>query len=89
MAATYPLKIVSPDSIVYEADVESLSVPGSEGSLGILAHHAPLLTTLAKGKIKVRENKTTLHQFQVDGGILEVSGNGAVILADQIETSAK
>lgn len=86
MASTYPLKIVSPDSIVFEADVEALTAPGIEGSLGILAHHAPLLTTLASGKIKVRETPQIKHQFQVDGGILEVSNNGAVILADKIET---
>lgn len=87
MATTYPVKIVSPDKIEFEADAESVTAPGILGSLGILAHHAPLLTTLDKGKITVKENKDTVHTFQVDGGILEVSGNGAVILADQIEST--
>jgi F-type H+-transporting ATPase subunit epsilon len=87
MAATYPLKIVSPDKIEFEADVESVTAPGIMGSLGILAHHAPLLTTLDKGKIRVKESPQTIHNFLVDGGILEVSGGGAVILADQIESA--
>lgn len=88
MASTYPLKIVSPDKIEFEADVESVTAPGILGSLGILAHHAPLLTTLDKGKISVKETQQKIHTFQVDGGILEVSGSGAVILADQIESDS-
>ena len=87
MAALYPLKIVSPDSIVFEADVESLMVPGAEGFLGILAHHAPLLTTLAQGTVTICVPDNITHEFEVNGGILEVSGSGTVILADEIEAA--
>ena len=80
--AAFKLSIVTPEKIFYEAEVESLSVPGSEGYLGILAHHAPLITAIKPGKIEFRDTEDQIHQLAVSGGFLEVSGNIATILAD-------
>lgn len=85
MAATYQLQIVSLEKIVYQGEIESLIAPGVLGYLGVLAHHAPLLTTLTKGKISIRESDGKEKLFRVDGGILEVANNRAVILTEKID----
>jgi F-type H+-transporting ATPase subunit epsilon len=82
MAATYTLRIVTHEATVFEGAVESLVAPGALGSLGVLAHHAPLITTLKPGLLKVRDAQGNLHRFQVQTGILEVSNNQAVVLTD-------
>ena len=82
---TFTLKLVTPQRKVLEAEVLALQVPGSEGYLGLLAHHAPLITTLQPGRLDVREPGGALKSFSVSGGFLEVSGNRATVLADTAE----
>ncbi len=66
--------------------VLEMVAPGSEGELGVLAGHMPLMTTLKPGEISVTmpDNRTTSH-ILVGGGLLEVSREGAVVLADSAE----
>ncbi len=85
MAATYPLRIVTHEAIVFDGDVESLVSPGVMGYLGVLAHHAPLLTNLTQGTVTIRDAQEAVHEFQVDGGILEVSKHDTTILTETIE----
>ena len=80
--ATYPLQILAMDREVYTGDVEAIQAKGTEGYLGVLAHHAPLITELAEGTLTVNEGKGAIRKFKLDGGLLEVGGNHAVILAD-------
>jgi F-type H+-transporting ATPase subunit epsilon len=82
MAATFELQIMALDRVVYEGEVESIVAKGTEGFLGVLAHHAPLVTELAAGDLTVTVTKNTVKTFTLDGGLLEVGGNKAVILAD-------
>lgn len=88
MAATYPLRIVSREEKVFEGQVESVVAPGALGYLGVLAHHAPLLTSLTSGRITVRDAQNVTHEFRVQGGILEVSTSQVTILADRITSAA-
>jgi len=88
MASTYPLRIVSQESCVFEGDVESLVAPGALGYLGVLAHHAPLLTSLTKGDVTIRDAKGEKYVYQLQGGILEVSNKEAIVLADRIVQSS-
>jgi len=81
----FKLYIVSPARVLYESDVVSLIVPGSEGYLGVLSHHAPLITALQPGKVTIRESETKEKTAAVSGGFLEVSENQATILADSVE----
>ena len=83
--AAFKLSIVTPEKVFYEAEVVALTVPGSEGYLGILAHHAPLITAIKPGKIEFRDTEDQVHLLAVSGGFLEVSGNLATILADAAE----
>ena len=80
--ATYPLQILGMDKVAFEAEVESLVAPGIAGFLGVLAHHAPLITELAAGVLEIRESKGQTRKFRIQGGLLEVGGNKAIVLAD-------
>jgi F-type H+-transporting ATPase subunit epsilon len=77
-------ELVSPEKLVFSGDVEQVDVPGSEGDFGVLAGHAPLVTTLRPGIL-------TLHgaggeqKIVVLGGFAEVSAQGLTVLADLAE----
>jgi F-type H+-transporting ATPase subunit epsilon len=77
-------EIVSQDRTVFEGDVDIVVLPGSAGEMGILPHHAPLLTTLNFGLIKVR-TKGQEEIFTVAGGIAEIQPDLVTVLADAAE----
>jgi F-type H+-transporting ATPase subunit epsilon len=77
-------EIVSQDRLVYEGDVDIVVLPGSEGEMGILPHHAPLLTTLKFGLIRVRTHGEE-QVFTVAGGVAEIQPSIVTILADAAE----
>jgi F-type H+-transporting ATPase subunit epsilon len=82
----YTLTIVTPERVVFEDKVISLVAPGSEGYLGVLTDHAPLITALIPGKLTVKDKEGKEQIFCVSGGFLEVSNNIATVLADAVET---
>jgi F-type H+-transporting ATPase subunit epsilon len=86
--ATFKLEILTPSRREFEGNVVSLVVPGVEGSLGVLAHHAPLITPLAPGKLEVQPASGEREFYFVSGGFLEVSHNHAIVLADSFEPAA-
>jgi F-type H+-transporting ATPase subunit epsilon len=77
-------EIVSQDRMVFEGDVDIVVLPGSAGEMGILPHHAPLLTTLQYGVIKVR-TKSKEEIFTVAGGVAEIQPDIVTVLADAAE----
>jgi F-type H+-transporting ATPase subunit epsilon len=81
----FKLSIVSPERILFEDEIRSLIVPGSEGYLGVLAHHAPLIATLKVGKITIKDETNVEKIMAISGGFIEVSNNVATILADTVE----
>ncbi|HKO21427.1 MAG TPA: ATP synthase F1 subunit epsilon [Candidatus Eisenbacteria bacterium] len=81
----FTFRLVTPQRLLMEAEVTSLQVPGSEGYLGVLAHHAPLITALRPGRLDVRDAKGAMQSYAVSGGFLEVSNNRATVLADTAE----
>lgn len=81
---TIRCEIVSQDRMVYEGDVDIVVLPGSAGEMGILPHHAPLLTTLKYGFIKVRKQGNE-EIFAVSGGVAEVQPDIVTVLADAAE----
>jgi F-type H+-transporting ATPase subunit epsilon len=84
MAAEFQLSILTPERTVFEGPVEYVQVPGSEGYLGVLAHHAALVTAMAEGRLTVRRRGGTEEVWQVTGGFFEVSNNQASVLADSV-----
>lgn len=81
---TIRCEIVSQDRMVFEGDVDIVVLPGSAGEMGILPHHAPLLTTLKYGFIKVRQQGKE-DIFAVAGGVAEVQPQIVTVLADAAE----
>ena len=57
------LEIINPDKKLFEGEAKSIVVPGSEGSLGILNNHAPMIASLKKGTIKVTDSSSQIHKF--------------------------
>ncbi len=84
--ATMQLEIITAEQQVYNDEVELVVAPGIEGELGILAHHAPLMTALQPGEILIRKDGEETY-LAVTGGFLEVMGNKVTILADACERS--
>lgn len=82
----YFLSIVTPEEIFFEQEVASLIAPGSEGYLGILTDHAPLITALVPGKVTVKEKSGKELIYAIGGGFLEVFKNQVTILAHSIES---
>ena len=81
-------EIVSQDRMVYEGDADMVIAPGIQGEMGILPNHAPLLTTLKFGFLKVRAQGRE-EVFTVSGGILEVTPKQVTVLADSAENVAE
>lgn len=77
-------EIVSQDRMVYEGDADIVVLPGMDGEMGVLPHHAPLLTTLKFGIIKVRA-KGDEQVFAVAGGVAEIQPDIVTVLADAAE----
>jgi F-type H+-transporting ATPase subunit epsilon len=77
-------EIVSQDRLVFEGEADIVVLPGSDGEMGILPHHSPLLTTLKFGVVKVR-SKDREQIFAIAGGVAEVQPDIVTILADAAE----
>jgi len=77
-------EIVSQDRMVWEGEADIVIVPGEAGEMGILPNHAPLLSTLKFGFLKVR-SKGNEEVFTVAGGVIEVQPNLITVLADSAE----
>jgi F-type H+-transporting ATPase subunit epsilon len=84
---TLHVTIVTAQQTVFDGEAEMVIAPGSEGQLGILPRHAPLLTTLALGELRIREHGVDEGIF-VAGGFLEVNQGVVTILADDAERAA-
>lgn len=82
--ATQRLEIVTPEKKVFSGDVTFVVVPGEAGQLGFLPNHAPLVSGLKNGEIRVEQDGKKL-KFNVNGGFVEVRNSRVVVLADSAE----
>ena len=83
---TFKLELITPNEVVYSKDVASIIAPGSEGSFGILANHAPFMASLDKGELKIKEPGQTKPQIiHVTKGFLEVLNNKVIVLVDKVK----
>jgi len=78
------LDIVTAERVVFSEDVDVVVAPGVEGQLGILPHHAPLMTTLQPGELLVRKGGEEFS-LAISGGFLEVRPDRVIVLADTAE----
>ena len=82
------LEIVTPDRALVREEVDEVQVPGSEGYLGILPGHTPLLATLATGELWYRSGAAK-HYVAIDKGFVEVLPDRVTILADAAELTRR
>jgi len=79
--ATFHFDLVSPEKLLFSGEVNQVDVPGSEGDFGVLAGHAPLVTTLRPGILVIYGEREPLR-IVVEGGFAEVGPGGLIVLAD-------
>lgn len=70
---TLPFTLVSPEKVLFDQDVSMVVIPGLKGDIGVLPHHAPLLTLLRPGVVSVYENDKVLVRVFVNGGFAEIT----------------
>lgn len=76
------LEFVSPERVLFSGDVDQVDLPGAEGDMGILARHAPLVTTLRPGIVTIINGNTKVPVVVI-GGFAEVGPSGLTVLADK------
>ncbi|MGD0248358.1 MAG: F0F1 ATP synthase subunit epsilon [Candidatus Limnocylindrales bacterium] len=82
------LEIVTPERRAFEGDVDEVIVPGSEGEMGILPHHAPLISLLGQGVLRVKRNGE-VEQFAIFGGFLQVRPDRVVVMAETADLASE
>ena len=81
MAATLKLEIVTPEKTAYSEDVEMVTLPGSEGELGVYPNHVPLLTTINPGELRVLKGGRETF-LAIGEGFVEITGSTVSVLTD-------
>lgn len=76
------LEIITPEKKLFSGETELVKLPGTSGSFEVLMNHAPLISTLSEGKIKVKESGGSFSYFDIKGGVVEVLNNNISVLVD-------
>lgn len=83
--AVLTLEIVTPSKVCFKGEVNSITVPGTEGSFQVLKNHAPLMGTFEIGAVKIVLPDSSEKYFATGGGTIEVLNNHVLVLADSLE----
>ena len=76
------VEIITPDSEIYKGEAVLVQLPGTDGSFEVLNNHAPLISALKAGKVKLKRTKEGKDEFfEIKGGVIEVLNNNVLILA--------
>ena len=78
----YRLRVITPQGVAYEGEVIHSFVPAESGFVGVLANHAPYVTSSAGGRLEVREKDSAEKKFRVGPGFFEVAKNQATFLTE-------
>ncbi|MCB0731719.1 MAG: F0F1 ATP synthase subunit epsilon [Ignavibacteriae bacterium] len=81
------LEIITPSKIGYKGSVTSVTVPGTKGNFQVLFNHAPIISSLEIGEIKIVDKDKKKFLFATSGGTIEVSNNKIIVLAESLERS--
>ncbi|MDF2735987.1 MAG: F-type H+-transporting ATPase subunit epsilon [Chloroflexota bacterium] len=82
------LEIVTPERLAYSDEVDSVVLPGSEGEMGVLPHHAPLVSTLGIGELRIRKGGTE-ESFAIVGGFVQVRPDKVVVMAETADMASE
>jgi F-type H+-transporting ATPase subunit epsilon len=89
MAGIFNLQIVTPEREVFNGPVEMVSLPGLDGSFGVLRNHAPLIAALESGMVSIFDPNGAESRMAIGGGFFQVANNQAMILADSAELAGE
>ncbi|MDB5192501.1 MAG: synthase epsilon chain [Segetibacter sp.] len=76
------LEILTPEKKLYSGSVYGVQLPGSDGLFEVLDRHAPLVSALTKGNLKILKDKNTFTNFAIQGGFVEVFNNKTTVLVE-------
>tara|TARA_B100000963_G_scaffold350396_1_gene360608 strand:+ start:123 stop:359 length:237 start_codon:yes stop_codon:yes gene_type:complete len=76
------VEIITPDTKLFEGEVNSIKLPGTNGGFEILNNHAPIISTLTAGKISIASDNGQKESFKIQGGVIEMQNNKIIVLAD-------
>ena len=76
------VRILSPDTLIFEGEATSLRLPGKDGSFGILHNHASIISTLIEGNVELTDGGGNTKEFTINGVVVEVLQNKVIVLSD-------
>lgn len=76
------LEIITPDKKIFEGEINLIQLPGSKGSFTMLKNHAPIISTLEKGTITVKDISGKEYLFNITGGVVENVSNKIIVLVE-------
>lgn len=79
------IEIITPDKKIYEGEIKSVRVPGKKGSFQVLNDHAPIISTLDGGQVRMIDEENNEIIYEIGGGIIEVKANKIILLADSVK----
>jgi len=77
------IDIISPEKILYSGEVDLVQLPGAHGYFELLKNHAPVVSTLQKGTVKVQDEKGVFSHFKIESGVVEASKNNVSVLVEE------
>ena len=76
------LEIITPEEKIFEGEVSSVQFPGSDGKFEVLNSHAPIISSLVKGDIRVIDTNNNSSNYPINGGVIEIQNNKIIVLAE-------
>ena len=76
------LEIITPEKKVFQGEVNSVQLPGTNGKFEVLNNHAPIISTLTKGDVRVIDSNNKTELFEINGGVIEMQNNKVIVLAE-------
>jgi F-type H+-transporting ATPase subunit epsilon len=78
------IEIITPDKKIFEGEIKSVRVPGKKGSFQVLKDHAPIVSTLENGIVRIVDQENNEITYEIGGGVIEVKANKIILLADSV-----
>ncbi len=78
------IEIITPDKKIFAGEIKSVRVPGKKGSFQVLKDHAPIISTLDSGPVRMVDQEDKEIIYEITGGVIEVKANKIIILADSV-----
>jgi F-type H+-transporting ATPase subunit epsilon len=78
------IEIITPDKKIFDGEIKSVRVPGKKGSFQVLKDHAPIISTLENGSVRIVDQENNEIIYEISGGVIEVKANKIILLADSV-----